>query len=277
MDDLDRANPLVDADAPELPVLDAEITPPAAPTEPIAGTPEATERRSRRAGKRDDAPVVDLTQSDEFRKWQAERDRREAEYQKQLEVERRRAAELEQAMFAERAKKHDDDISVLKRRIADADDPDERQQYTEQLIQLNQQRAVVEMQRYQQQVAAWEDFKRREITTAGFDPTDPRFNKVYSPGTTGLAEFKADIAEARASKYEQELTKAKQAASPESIASLVKAQVAQLLAKQGIDTVDLGGPQRSSDDSEDAWERDRDAFNNGRMSSAAYLRKWGGQ
>lgn len=274
MDDLDRANPVIDDGSPELPAQDVEAMPPTAPVESIADDPEAIDRRSRRAGKREAETAVDLTNNEQFRKYQAERDRERAEYEKRLEAERRRAAELEQAMFAERAAKHDNDINILKRRIAEADDPEERQQYTERLIELNQQRVLAETDRYQRQMREWEDYKRREITTAGFEPTDSRFNKVYSPGTQGLAEFKADIAEAKAAKYEKELATARQASSPESISQLVKAAVAQALAKQGMDTVDLGGPQRSMDDSQDAFNRDTERMNNNMMSREAYLRKW---
>jgi len=54
----------------------------------------------------------------------------------------------------------------------------------------------------------------------------------------------------------------------------VRAEVAKLARQQGIDTVDLGEPAAMSDDDE-AYERDALAFNNGRMSGADFLRKWG--
>ena len=276
MGNLNGANPVIDEDSMELPVPDAEVSPPAAPTEPTATESEAIDRRSRRAGKQG-SDTVDLTQSEQFRKYQAEADRKYSELQKQYEAERRKAAEIEQAMFAERTAKHDSDLATLRQRIADADDPDERQQYLDRLIEIGSQKSIVAMQQYNEQVRQWEDYKRTEVEKAGFDPRDPRFQRVYSPGAAGLAEFKADVAEAKAAKYEKELTSAKQAASPETISALVRAELAKALAQRGEDAIDLGGPARAGDDSQDAWQRDTDAFNAGRMSAATYTRKWGTQ
>ena len=107
------------------------------------------------------------------------------------------------------------------------------------------------------------------------DPHDPQFNREYTPGQAGLFEFQADLQAADNARLRKELDAAKKAAvDPDTLAALVRKEVARLAAAQGLDTVDLGEPAGTSD-SDDAWERDLAAFQTGRMSPAEYTRRWG--
>ena len=125
------------------------------------------------------------------------------------------------------------------------------------------------------QLQRWDAYKRQTITEAGLDPTDTRFQRQYSPGQAGLAEFQADLTSAENAKLKHELeTARKQVATPETLAGLVRQEVARLAQRQGFDRVDLGEPAAPLDD-DDAFERDSYAFNNGRMPAAEFLRKWG--
>ena len=262
-------NPLVGEDqAEELAALESTVTRDADVPAPIA---EATstqpiERRSRRAGKQqptaEEKPQpVDLTQFEEFRQYQADRDR-------QLEAERKKAVDLQRQMEERQQKEAFDRMQYLESVMDDdARDLDERKSARQEYLLLNAQTYTAQWQR-------WETYKRTAITEAGLDPNDARFQRQYSPGQAGLAEFQADLTSAENAKLKAELTEAKKkAVTPETLADLVRQELAKLTKQTGLDAVDMGEPDAASDD--DAWERDAAAFNSGRMSAAEYSRKWG--
>lgn len=162
-----------------------------------------------------------------------------------------------------------DRLGYLQQRIQEADDPDERAQALAEAMALSN-------EHYVQQLSAWNEWKGQQLRERGLDPYDPRFNRRYSPGQAGLAEFQADLVAAENDKLRRELTEAKKAADPASIAELVKREVARRLALTGADTVDLGEPAERTDDA-DAQERDIQLLQTNRMSPQAYLKKWGGK
>ena len=257
-------NPLVGADyTEELAAPEAES--PAVPA-PIAEgqADQPIERRSRRAGKQqptEEKQPVDLTQFEEYRQVQAEYDRK-------LQAERDRAAKLERELQEKAQKEAFDRLQYLES-IMDDDtlEKPERQAARNEYNLLN-------ARTYAEQWQRWDNFKRQSILDAGLDPNDARFQRNYSPGQAGLAEFQADLAAAENVRLKTELTEAKKkAVTPDTLAELVRQELAKLTKQTGLDTVDMGEPDAVSDD--DAWERDAAAFNSGRMTAAEYTRKWG--
>lgn len=270
----ERVNPVVDpAESEELAAPEVEET---EPVEPIAEESAGSiDRRSRRAGKKPSKPATDWTESEEYRKFQSERDQLQAKAE-QLESERQRRVELERAQQERFERESQSRVEFLREVIAEADDPGERQQAIDELLALNQQLVQYGGQQYAEQLRRWEAWKSNEIKTRGLDTSDPRFNRQYSPGQQGLAEFQADLVAAENETLKKRLAEARKAADPASIAALVRKEVARLAAEQGLDTVDLSEPDRATGDSMDAWERDTALFNAGRMPAATYLKKWGG-
>lgn len=274
-----QANPAVEAPDEELAALDgAEDAPVPAP---IASTdPASIGRRSRRdlwrsvteatqtqaeleaqqAAKAKEA--ADLTQSEAFRAYQAAADRR-------LEEARQKAARLEQQMQERAEVERRERLEVLEQAMDDENlEPDERRAARQDYI-------AIATQEYTAQLRQWEEYKRAEIMARGLDPNEAQFNREYTPGQAGLFEFQADLTAAENAKLRRELDAAKKSAvDPNTLAELVRKEVARLAAAQGLDTVDLGEPAGATD-SNDAWERDLAAFQSGRMSPAEYTRRWG--
>lgn len=214
-----------------------------------------------RAAKRE-AELAEIAKSEAFQRFQREQEEK-------LRAERERAAKLETQMqeraFEERAAR----LQVLEAEMDDEDlDPERRRAARQEYMTLA-------VQDYQDRLAKWEQFKRSEIIQAGLDPADPRFNRQYSPGHAGLAEFQADLRAAENEKLKRELAEAKKSTvDPATLAALVKKELAKMLAQAGLDAVDLGEPDATSL-GDDAWERDLKAFQSGAMSPADYTRKWG--
>lgn len=263
------ATPVVgNAIDPSLAAPEAEvITPPeeettAAPADPEGDVAQPIDRRSRRAGKKEpSADTVDLTQVPEFQRIQAEHDRK-------LEEERQRRFQLERQMQERQEREVQGRLGFLQQQIEQSDDPDERKAaYAEALALGNQ--------LYTQQMQAWVEWKTGQIKAKGLDPQDTRFNRAYSSGQTGLAEFQADLTAAENDKLRAELKAAKQAADPSNVSSLVRKEVARMLKLQGVDEVDLGEPVAAGADDGDAQEHDIAKLQSGQMSPRDYLKKWG--
>ena len=176
---------------------------------------------------------------------------------------------LERQMQERAEREAHDRIGWLQQRMDDETlEADERRAATNEYV-------AISSQIYAQQLQKWEAYKRDQIVERKLDPTDTRFNKVYSPGQAGLNEFQADLTAAENEVLKRELAQAKKSAvTPETLSELVRKELARITAAQGYDKVDLGEPAGNTDD-DDAWERDTSAFNNGRMSAADYNRKWG--
>lgn len=257
---------VVDGDAEELAALqavqrlaDAESDTPQ--PEPTAAA-EPPIDRAQPTGDRQQppkTPKVDLTQLPEFRTYQAEADRR-------YEEERKRRLELERMYEEVQQQRNQAAIEQLTQQAAEAVDPHEQRQYIDQI-------AALRSQEYVRQMRQWDEYKTAQIKDRGLDPTDPRFQRQYSPGQVGLYEFQRDLAEAENARLKADMDKARQAADPATVAALVKAELAKVLQQQGLNTVDVGTPQGDTN-TEDAWDRDWAAVKAGRMSKAAFLQKW---
>jgi hypothetical protein len=206
--------------------------------------------------------MADLTQSEAFRTYQAQQ-------QAALDQERQRAARLETQMQERAEVERRERLEVLEQAMDDDElDPDERRAARNDYIALS-------TQAYHQQLRQWEDWKRGEIVARGLDPNEPQFNREYTPGQAGLFEFQADLTAAENARLRKELDAAKKSAvDPSTLAELVRKEVARMAKAQGLDMVDLGEPAGASE-TDDAWERDLAAFQAGRMSPAAYTRRWG--
>jgi hypothetical protein len=227
----------------------------------IAEAAEAQEKRE--ADEADQAgKLAEIAKSEAFIAYQRQQDA-------QLQQERARAALLERQMQDRAMEERRQRLAVLESAMDDDElDSDDRRAARQEYITLATQDYADGMRR-------WEEYKRGEIVSHNLDPNDTRFSRQYSPGDAGLAEFQADLTAAENAKLRKELAAAKAtAATPESIAELVRKELAALLASQGFDTVDLGEPAGASSN-EDAWERDLTAFQSGTMSPAAYTKKWG--
>lgn len=254
-----RATPVVDDDdIPELVVPDDEepVEEPAA-QEPIAEEEvEATDRRSRRDGK---AAKPDLTASEDFRKWQAEADRKfEEERQARLRAEQR-AQEIQRLQEQNR-------VRHLQQQMEDAIDPNERQRYVEEI-------AAIRGKAYFDQWREWEDYTHKRIAEEGLDPTDARFRREYK----SAEEFEADVLRAARDKLKKEAEAAKQAVSPEAIAKLVRAEMAKAAQQSGLNYTDTDTPKTGATGSLAEWQRDTAAVQAGQMSRQAYLKRWEGK
>lgn len=270
------ANPVVDPDpdAPEMVYIDPDSVPaeetsaesgeeaeaqePEGQDEPSADDEtESTDRRSRRAGKE---KKPDLSQSEEFRKFQAAADKRvEAERQKRIALEQQIAQQQQVAAQAQ--------LQQLHAQLNQTYDDGEKQQLIEQIADV---RAYGKFEQWR----AWNDYTAKRIKDEGLDPEDFA-NKQYQ-GDQGAVEFERDVAQAAKKKLAAEAAEYKKAASADTIKKLVAEQVARALQAQGLNATDLSEPETSTD--RDA-ERDRDdaRLQRGVMSPDAYAKKWEGR
>jgi len=125
---------------------------------------------------------VDLTQMEEFRSWQAARDRREAQLQQQLAEGQRQRMEMQRQL---------DQV-----RLADAD-PEEVAAYYQQ--QMEQMRVGQEQQAAAAQVRA-QVLARAEalLKELGLDPSTPGLEWAAEPSWDGLARLAASAAKVKA-------------------------------------------------------------------------------
>jgi hypothetical protein len=248
---------LADADAEELaPQGESPQAVPSAPVAPITPpepeatkTPEAVEP----------AKKVRLQDLEEFRQYQAEADRRVEKLRQQtLQAE----ARLQETLNAQQAAQ----AAALEARVRESSDPDE-------MIQAARQLGIVEAEHHSRRMQEWQRYMQGRISEEGLDPSDQRFAKVYS-GDVGGAQFEADLASAKAAKWQREAEAAKQAASPENIAKVVQQQVARALAAQGFDTHDLSTPAGTAP-RDDEFAADVKKLQSGAMSNTRFYKKWG--
>lgn len=125
---------------------------------------------------------VDLTQSEEFRKWQAARDRREAQLRQQLQEQERQMTELQRQFEALNLK--------------DAD-PDEVAKYYQQQMEAmrveHDRQAVAAQERAQ--IVAQADELLRDLE---LDPNTPGLEWGEEPTWDGLARLAASAAKVKA-------------------------------------------------------------------------------
>ena len=124
------------------------------------------------------APQVDLTQSEEFRRWQAARDRREAQLQAHLVESQRRIDEMQQ--------------HVEQLRLRDADPEQVAAYYQEQMQRLQQERQQAQQQA--QLRGQVEDAASRLLHEHGLDVNTPGLD--WSGGATweGYAKLAESVA-----------------------------------------------------------------------------------
>lgn len=267
-----KVNPGVDdADEPELegPDLvdpggpdDGEVTPQDTADDeqeqPIAGAAEATARRSRRA--KDEEPgkaPVNLDDLPEFRQWKSKSDRDLDALRKRLQETERREAERE-------AQWQQQQVAQLAANLDGYEDPTQKQAAIEQIAAL---RAAGQFKQWQ----SWARHVDDEAKKAGLDPTD--FDPTQYTGSEGAAQFRADLAEAKAAKLERERKELAEKASPDAIAKIVKAELAKLRQAQGLDDVDTG---EATPAGETDLKRDMKLLNSGRLTPAEFRKRHGG-
>jgi len=203
------------------------------------------------------AKPLNLDDFEEFRKYKAARDQKEAELQRQL-------AEHERQLEAHRRSAEETRLAVLNARLGDTQDEAER-------ASLIDEAAALRGRAYYEQWQRWEQYKRERITAEGLDLQDTRFQKQYS-GEQGALDFERDLLTAAKEQYQREAAELKQHAAPETIQALVRQELAKLAQAQGLNYADTGDAQSSgSPDIEKAL----DDFNLGRIDYQEFKRRTG--
>ncbi len=133
---------------------------------------------------------VDLSKLEEFRSWQAARDRREAQLQTQLQDQGRQVEEMQR--------------EVARLRLVDADPDEVSAYYQQQMAQMQ------EAQRVQAaQVAQREELKTRAVALledVGLEPDTPGLDWAAEPSEDGLVRLAVSAARIKALQL-QELAK----------------------------------------------------------------------
>lgn len=201
---------------------------------------------------------VNLDDLPEFRNYKSARDKKEAEYQKKLGDLEKQAAELRQAQ-------EEAALRNLKVQLDATEDDGQRQQLISQMAAV-QARNLYEAERQ------WAQHVARRAKEEGLDDQD--FDPLKYRGPEGAVAFERDLLAVSRDRLKKEAAEAKAAASPETIAALVKAELAKALRAQGVDAaVEASGPT-STPDRETAWRRDTEAWQQGKLSNAEYLTRW---
>ena len=246
------------SDSDTLPVWDktnAQLMSPdeSAPTkEPVPqATPPAT----------DQTPKTDLTTIPEFRKYQADMDRKLAAEQRARREVEERAAEIQRRADDERA-------TLLKASLANDNlEADQRQQIAEEF-------AALRGASYFNQMRRWEQYKVDTIRAEGLDPSDQRLNKKYE-GELGAAQFKADLAQAALEQQRLENKRLSALSDPAAVSKIVQAELAKLAQANGLNIADVGGQGAGIGGSEDDMQRDINRLQMGQMDRRAFAKKWG--
>jgi len=161
-------------------------------------------------------PVVDLTQSDEFRKWQAARDRREAQLQQQLRAQ----GDQLQAMRQQ----------FEKAQLENADPEQVAAYYQQRAASLEQEQGAQATQTLERQtiVAQAEEL----LADLGLDPATPGLEWGDEPSWAQLARLAASAAKVKALQAreleKQNQTVATEAAQQARTEALVQAGVTQV-------------------------------------------------
>jgi len=239
---------------PEPPADEQPVAEPSA-----AGENDSTSRRSRRQraadrGERQAKPAKNLDEDADFRAYKAKA-------QAELAAERRQRTALEQQWADQQRQQQQQQYGELNRRLGETADDNERAGLIGQMSYIQAQEWL-----------RWEEYKRQRIQEEGLELTDSRFQKQYQ-GQEGAVQFDRDVLAAAKEKLAQENAELKKATNPQTIAEIVKKQVALALHGQGLDNSDPGVGEMPDDN--DALERDIAALNAGQMRAAKFAQKWG--
>lgn len=201
-----------------------------APQPATAGGPEAA------PGAGAPERPVDLTQMEEFRKWQAARDRREAQLQQQLQEQQRQVAEMQRQM--EQA------------RLATADPEEIAAYYQQQAQQLRdeQERQAAQAQERERIIG----HVYQELEQIGIDANTPGLEWPDEISWQGAAEVLASAARMKALQVETLAKGTKTAAN-----QAAQAAAAQALSEAGVTKVSTATGQAASRDLRAEFEAER--------------------
>jgi len=161
--------------------------------EPIAETGEATKAE---AGQPQEPQRIDLTQNEDFRKWQRERDREREQLRRELAARDERMRELERQL---------EDLS-----LQDAD-PEQRVAYLQgKLAKERAERERAEQLRIQQERLSEEAYAL--LDDLGIDPRDPLLQWPEEISPQGLAKLAANAAKLAAQRARESQEETKMAA-----------------------------------------------------------------
>lgn len=235
----------VDLSSQEPETVTAESTLPA-PTKPGRRTPQPAQKTQ-----------VNLDEFEDFRKYKAERDRKEFELQQRL-------AEHERQLEAQRKADEQARMEMLNQRLSEPLDDEDR-------MRLIDEAAALRGRAYYEQWQAWEKHKRQRIIDEGLDLQDERFQKEYS-GEQGALEFERDVLSAAKERYQREAQELRTQISPANIQALLRKEMAKLAQAQGLNYADTGeGVTPGEPDIEKAMED----FNLGRIDMTEFKRRTG--
>lgn len=226
--------------------VDMSATPQTAETPEQPPIDQATEPSAPRTQPQ---RVVDLTSFPEFRKYQAEQDRKYQELRKQMD-ERERISQAQQAETAQAR------ANQLLSKIDEFDTVEERQRAIEEI-------AAARFQAYSQQQRQWDAYVQSKANDEGLDPSR-YLGKQYATREQFEAELNADALKA----LRKQLEEAKNGTAPEAL----QKQVVKLAHEAGYTAVDAKTPAAVPD--ADAFARDLAALQVGRMPPDKFAEKW---
>lgn len=228
---------------------------------PTAGADDATTaRRSRKAEKEEPGKKpVNLDDLPEFRNWKAEQDRKAADM-------RKRMAELEREKFEREQQLQQQQMQQLAASLDEYADPAQKQAAIDQI-------AAVRGMTYARQWQQWAQHVTEQAQAAGLDPKD--FDPMQYQGAEGRIQFERDLYARKAERLERERKQLEAQANPDAIAKIVQREVAKLAQQQGLNYAETGSPREGAPPDDEAWERDVQLVQTGRMSPDQYLKKWG--
>jgi hypothetical protein len=180
---------------------------------------------------------VDLTKLEEFRKWQAARDRREAQLQQQLQEQQRQVAEMQRQF--EQA------------RLANADPEDVAAYYQQQAQQLREEQARQAAQASEREQIIGHVYQKLE--QIGLDANTPGLEWPDEISWQGAAEVLASAARIKALQVET-LAKGTKTAADQA----AQAAAAQALTEAGVTKVSTATGQAASRDLRAEFEAEKE-------------------
>lgn len=202
---------------------------------------------------------VNLDDLEDFRKFRSERDKKEAEY-------KRRLAEMERTLAERQAAEEQLRLQQLQAHLQNTDDDGERQRAIQEM-------AAIQGQGYYQRERAWAKHVETRVSEEGLDASD--FDPTRYRGEAGALQFERDVAQAAKEKLKKELAEAKRASAPETVANIVKQEVAKALRAQGVDaSVETSAPAGTVD-REANKARDQRLLQTGKLSPEIYHKRYG--
>lgn len=194
---------------------------------------------------------VDLTALPEFRKWQAEQDRRYEELRRQTE-ERERYWQAQQVEAAQAR------AASLLGKLDEVDSVEERQRMIEEI-------AAARFQAYSQQQRQWDAYVQQQAKDAGLPP-ERYLGKNYA----NREQFDAELMRDAYADLKKRIKEAEAVAAPETI----QKQAVRLAHEAGYTAVDAKTPAAVPDS--DAFTRDLAALQAGKLNPESFAKKWKG-